>query len=69
VKIESQLLYEIYKALITLQIALLSGIAVTIVHYGTKELYVELAGILIFSALAWLTRKVAQTIVRLEREE
>ena len=68
-KIESQLLYEIYKALKTLQIALLSGIAVTIVHYGMKELCVELVGIFIFSILAWLTKKVAKTIVKLEKED
>ena len=68
-KIESQLLYEIYKALITLQIALLSGIAVTIVHYGVKELWVELAGIFIFSILVCLTKKVAKTIVKLEKED
>jgi len=52
--IRAQLLYEIYKALLTLQIALISGIAVTVVKYGFEKLSIEFLGV------------VATTIVKIE---
>ena len=64
--IRAQLLYEIYKALLTLQIALISGIAVTVVKYGFEKLSIEFLGVLVFVILSWLTKKVATTIVRIE---
>ncbi|SMP15453.1 hypothetical protein SAMN06265339_1395 [Desulfurobacterium pacificum] len=56
--IRAQLLYEIYKALLTLQIALISGIAVTVIKYGFEKLSIELLGVFVFVVLSWLTKRV-----------
>jgi hypothetical protein len=63
------LLYEIYKALLTLQIALISGIAVTVVKYGFEKLSIELLGVFVFVVLSWLTKRVATTIVKIEESK